>query len=108
MTRDDVLETINRIVEDGGDPEDVLQRTVTALVQRGGALWAAVLFNDEGELVLGPHAGIAEPGARRQAPIVFQGALRGELAVDGLDDQATIERVASVVAPYCRAEEELE
>src|SRR4029077_14605840 len=72
------------------------------------AVWAAVLFNDEGELILGPHAGIAEPGARRQAAIISEGAHVGELAVDGLDDQELIDRVAALVSPYCRPQEELE
>jgi hypothetical protein len=107
MTASGVLEEVEQIISRGGDPEDVLQEAVTALVERGGALWAAVLFNDEGELVLGPHAGIAEPGARRQAPIVFEGARVGELAVDGLDDQPLIERIAAVLSPHCRPTEEL-
>jgi hypothetical protein len=102
-----VLEAVDRIVNRGGDAEDVLQRTVTTLVDRGGAKWAAVLFNDEGELIVGPHAGAAEPGERRQAPIVFQGAHLGVLAVDGLDDQPLIERIAVLISPYCTPPEEL-
>jgi hypothetical protein len=97
----DVLEAVGRIIEVGGDPEDVLQATVTTIVERGGAKWAAVLLNDEGELLVGPHAGAAEPGERRTAAIVHEGARLGELAVDGLDDQPLIEQLASLVAPYC-------
>jgi hypothetical protein len=108
MSASDLLEAVERIVDRDGDPEDVLQHAVTAIVERGGALWAAVLVNDEGELILGPHAGVAEPGARRQAPIVRDGARIGELAVDGLDDQPLIERIAAALSPYCRQTEELE
>jgi hypothetical protein len=106
MTAAEVLDAVDRIIEAGGDSTDILQGAVTTIVQCGGALWAAVLFNDEGELILGPHAGVAEPGARRRAPIVFEGALRGELAVDGLDDQALIDHAAHVLAPYCRPPQE--
>ncbi|MFL5964308.1 MAG: hypothetical protein ACJ757_15600 [Gaiellaceae bacterium] len=102
-----VLEAVDDIVTRGGDSEDVLQNVVTAIVEHGGAKWAAVLFNDEGELIVGPHAGVAEPGERRQAPIVFAGARVGELAVDGLDDQPLIERVASLISPYCNRAEEV-
>jgi hypothetical protein len=101
VTAPGVLDAVDRIIDRGGDSEDVLQVTVTAIVDRGGAKWAAVLFNDEGELIVGPHTGVAEPGERREAPIVFEGAHLGQLAVDGLDDQPLIERVASLIAPYC-------
>jgi hypothetical protein len=97
-----VLEAVEEILERGGDPEDVLQAVMTAFVDRGGATWAAVLYNDEGELFVGPHAGVAEPGERRGAPIVLDGAQIGELEVDGLDDQPLIERVAAQLAPWCK------
>jgi hypothetical protein len=38
---------------------------------------------------------------------VLEGARLGELAVDGLDDQPLIDRVAALIAPYCRPTEEL-
>lgn len=103
----DVLEAVDRIVERGGDSQDVLQATVTAIVDRGGAKWAAVLFNDEGELIVGPHAGVAEPGDRRTAPVVRDEAHLGELSIDGLDDQPLIELVAALLAPYCNRPPEL-
>jgi hypothetical protein len=107
VSASDVLEVVGRIIERGGDSEDVLRATVTAIVDRGDAKWAAVLFNDEGELIVGPHAGVAEPGERRTATVIQEGAHLGELAVDGLDDQALIERVASLIAPYCDHPEEV-
>jgi hypothetical protein len=102
-----VLQAVDRIIDRGGDSADVLQAAVTALVEGGGAKWAAVLFNDEGELLVGPHAGVAEPGERRRAPIVLEGARLGELAVDGLDDLPLIARVASLISPYCNQPEEI-
>ena len=101
MTTSDVLDAVERIAARSGDAADVLQAVVATIVDRGGATWAAVLFNDEGELIVGPHAGVAEPGERRAVPIVFEGAHVGQLAVDGLDDQPLIERVAALISPYC-------
>jgi hypothetical protein len=107
MSAADVLQAVDRIIRRGGDPGDVLQSAVTTIVERGGAKWAAVLFNDEGELIVGPHAGVAEPGERRTAPIVLDGAQLGQLAVDGLDDQPLIEHIASLISPYCNQPEEV-
>jgi hypothetical protein len=97
------VEAIERIVNRGGDPDDVLRDVVATVVDRGGAMWAGILFDEDGELMLGPHAGVAEPGARRQTPVVCDGSPIGELAVDGLDDQPLIERIALLISPYCRA-----
>jgi hypothetical protein len=102
MSAAGVLEAIQQILDRGGDAEDVLQAAMTAIVDRGGAIWAAVLYSDEGELLVGPHAGVAEPGERRGAPILLDGARIGELEVDGLDDQPLIEQVAAQLAPWCK------
>jgi hypothetical protein len=96
-----LLEVLEGILQRDEDPEDALQATVTAIVERGGARWAAVLLNNDGELVVGPEAGVAEPGERREAQIVLEGAHLGVLQVDGLDDQPLIDRVASLIAPLC-------
>ena len=58
-----------------------------------------MLIYDEGELIVGPHAGVAEPGERREAPIVFNGARVAQLTVGGLDDQPLIERLAAFISP---------
>ena len=107
MTASDLLDAVERIAARGGDAADVLQAIVATIVDRGGAKWAAVLFNDEGELIVGPHAGVAEPGERRAVPIVFEGAHVGQLAVDGLDDQPLIDRVAVLIARYCTSPDSL-
>ena len=80
-----------------------MQAVVATIVERGGAAWAAVLFYDEGELIVGPHAGVVEPGERREAPIVFDGAHVAQLTVDWL----LIERVAALIARYCTSPESL-
>jgi putative methionine-R-sulfoxide reductase with GAF domain len=106
VSASELLEALDRIIARGGDPEDVLQSIVTTIVDRTDAKWAAVLVNEDGELVVGPYAGVAEPGERRESTIVFEGAYCGLLAVDGLDDQPLIERVASLIAPYCNHPED--
>ena len=78
------IEEIDRIVEAGGDADDILRGVVSALVDPGGCSWAGILFVESGELVLGPEAGIAEPESRVQVPGVFEGTRVAELAVDGL------------------------
>src|SRR5439155_17245594 len=77
------LEAIDRILNRGGDANDVLRAVVHALVARGGCAWAGILFDAEGELALGPQAGEPRPDARMQLPIVFQAVRVAELVVDG-------------------------
>ena len=47
------LEAIDRILNRGGDVDDVLREVVEALVEHGGCAWAGILFAEQGELVLG-------------------------------------------------------
>jgi len=107
VTSSDLFEAVERIADRGGEATDVLHAVVATIVERGRAKWAAVLFSDEGELIVGPHAGAAEPGERREAPIVLDGAHVAQLAVDGLDDQALIDRMAVLIARYCTSPESL-
>ena len=85
----------------GDDPDDVLRAVVTALVEHGGCAWAAILFVEDGELVLGPSAGEPQPAGRAQLPVVFQGDRVAELVADGCSDAAFLEQVATLLAPYC-------
>ena len=86
---------------DGEEPDDVLRAVVTALVEQGGCAWAGILFTEDRELVLGPAAGIEQPASRTQLPDVFQGDQVAELVVDGCEDDAFLQRVAALLAPYC-------
>src|SRR5690349_775980 len=89
------LEAIDRILNRGGDADDVLREVVAALHERAGYRWAGISFVEGERLTLGPQAGEAEPGARTTTPVDYQGARVGELAVDGAaaDDGAFLERV---------------
>ncbi len=97
------LEAVDRILNRGGDADDVLRAVVGAIVERGGCAWAGVLFVEEGErgLVLGPQAGEPHPEARAQIPVVFKGNRVAELAADSCRDRTFLERVALLVSPYC-------
>jgi hypothetical protein len=95
------LDAVDRIIADGGDADDILRDVVAALVEHGGCAWAGILFNEEGELVLGPQAGTQQADARTQLPVSFNGARVAELVVDACVDTALAERVASLISAYC-------
>jgi hypothetical protein len=85
----------------GEDPDDVLRSAVAALVEHGACVWAGILFVEDGQLVLGPSAGEPRPADRVQLPVVFQDNRVAELVVDGCDDRAFVEQVATILTPYC-------
>ena len=95
------IEEVDRIVETGGDADDILRNVVGALVDPGGCSWVGILFVEGNALVLGPQAGVPEPDTRIQVPVVFEGSRVAELAVDGCDDPAFLDRIAFVISPHC-------
>jgi hypothetical protein len=101
VTRATALEEIDRIVESGREADDVLRDVVAALVTVGGCAWAGILFAEEDELVLGPHAGEPDPGLRVQVPVAYEGARVAELVVDGCADHDFLASVAERVATHC-------
>jgi hypothetical protein len=94
------LEAVDRILNRGGDADDVLRAVAAALVERGGCTWAGILFLENGELALGPQAGEPDAARRLQVPIAFRGDAVGALAADGCDDRPLLERVALLIGPY--------
>lgn len=99
---DGALEAIDRILNRGGDADDVLRAVVRVLHERAGFAWAAIAFAEEGRLVVGPHVGelTGEPSTY---PVTFHGEHVAELRVAGGDEAARpfLERVALLVSPYC-------
>jgi hypothetical protein len=93
------LEALDRILNRGGDADDVLREAVAVL----GRLYpfAAISFVEGGELAPGPSYG--EPSeAARTWPIAFQGRKVGELAAAaGEEDAAFLARVATLVSAHC-------
>jgi hypothetical protein len=90
------LAAVDEVIARGGDADDVLRAVLAALHQRG-ICYAAVRFVENGELIDGPAVGAGERDVA--APVVFDGAEIGELALAG-GDQALAEAVAARIAPY--------
>jgi hypothetical protein len=95
------FEAIERILNRGGDVDDMLRAVVAALVDRGDCSWAGILFVENEQLVLGPEVGEQNPDARRHVPVVYKGERVAELVVDGEADRAFLERVALVISAHC-------
>ncbi|MFN2471413.1 MAG: hypothetical protein ABR583_10615 [Gaiellaceae bacterium] len=94
------LEALDRILNRGGDADDVLRDTVAVL----GRLYpyAAIGFVEQDAVVTGPWAGT--PGdLPSKRPIHYQGLDVAWLLVSGAgdEDEEFLERVALVVSPYC-------
>lgn len=96
--RTGALDAVERIVNRGGEADDVLRQVVGALarVYPYISLW----FVEEGALSQGPRAGEAVDGERY--PIAFQGTKVAELEVGGADgdDRALLERIATLVSAH--------
>jgi hypothetical protein len=99
------LEAIDRILNRGGDADEVLRQVVSVLHERVDAYsWAGIWFVEDGELVLGPWVGEPRDDATR-FPICYEGRVVGELGVVSAElageDLAFLERVALLISPYC-------
>jgi hypothetical protein len=95
------LAAVHRALERGGDADDVLRAVVEALVADGGCEWAGIFFVENGELVLGPEAGMPNTGARARSTVVYEDDTVAELAADACNDPALLDEVAAAIAPYC-------
>jgi len=94
------LEALDRILNRGGEPDDVLRSAVSVLAEDPGIVWAGIAFLDEGTLALGPTAGEPDDSRRMRVPIVFQGSSVGELWVDGGAERAFLQRVATLLSAH--------
>ena len=94
------LESLDRILNRGGDADDVLREIVRVLAERYD--YAAIRFVEGDDLVSGPSLGT--PGEVPSSwPILFQGMRVAELEVSPTpaEDREFLERVATIVSPYC-------
>jgi hypothetical protein len=102
-TSSDALEAIDRILDSGGDADDILRQVVAALHDEAGYAWAGIFFLEDGELALGPQAGAPDESRRTSVPVTWQGDRVAELAVDDApeEDRTFLERVALLVSGHC-------
>jgi hypothetical protein len=94
------LEAVERVLNRGGEADDVLRQVVAILHERLGR-YVRISFVEAGGLVPGPAAG--DEAATTAFPISFQDSRVAELEAGGEltdDDRALLERVAILVSPY--------
>jgi hypothetical protein len=94
------LEAVERILNRGGEANEVLRQVVDALNARAAA-WIGIAFVDEERLELGPTAGGAKPDAYQRHPVDWKGDTIAELWTSTDADPALFARVAVIVSPYC-------
>jgi hypothetical protein len=90
------LEAIDRILNRGGDADEVLRAVLAALHERGVA-YAAIRFVEAGALVDGPSVGRAVEAVT--VPVLYEGERVGELAL-AVDDEAFARRVATLISAH--------
>jgi hypothetical protein len=100
---DEALATINGIVNQGGDADDILRRVITVLHEQAGYAWAGIFFLEDGNLALGPQAGTPHELRRTSLPVTWQGTVVAELAIDDApeEDRMFLERVTVLVSGHC-------
>jgi hypothetical protein len=69
-------------------------------VARPGVVWAGIAFVEDGELTLGPSAGVPDETNRHLAPVLYKGELVGELQVVGELDRVFLEGVADRISEH--------
>lgn len=94
------LAAIDVVLAAGNDADDVLREIVAVLVKEPTIEWAGVLFLEEGSFALGPEAGVPDPTRRLGVPVSYQGAVVGELAIDGEAEPPFLERVAALISTH--------
>jgi hypothetical protein len=95
------VEAVDRILAGEREPDDVLREVVDALVATGGCSFAWILFREENELVPGPQAGVPDPEARTQVPVLFNADHVADLVADGCAEPARLEQIAVAISPHC-------
>jgi len=98
--RSGALEAVERVLNSGGEADDVLRQVVAILHERLGS-FIRISFVEGDSLVPGPAAGDETPTTA--FPIAFQGNRVADLEAGGElteEDRALLERVAILVSPY--------
>jgi hypothetical protein len=98
------LEAIDRILNRGGDADEVLRAVVAVLRERAGFDWAGIAFVESGELRLGPESGERKEDLASYT-VAFRGDRVAELQISPspreADARKFLERVALLISPHC-------
>jgi hypothetical protein len=99
------LEAVERILNRGGDADDVLRQVVAVLHERVETFsWVGIAFVEDEALVLGPASG-EPPPETTGVPISYDARRVAELQVATgeltAEDRAFLERIALLISPYC-------
>jgi hypothetical protein len=94
----ETLERLDALLAEAGEADDALRAVVELLASEPEIEWAGIAFLEEGELVLGPAAGVPDETARQSAVVAFHGEPVGELRIDGRTDAVFLEQVAARIA----------
>jgi hypothetical protein len=97
---EDAGAALDRIVQSGGDADDVLRQIVELIAAQTDVEWAGIAFVEDDALVLGPAAGVPNEAARGRTAILYRGSLVGELWIDGPVDERFVATAASAVSPF--------
>ena len=94
------LEAVERVLNRGGEADDVLRQVVTILHERLDR-YVRISFVEADGLVPGPALG--QESATTAFPIAFQGRRVADLEASGEladEDRVLLERVAILISPY--------
>ena len=97
---DAALESVEGVVNAGGEADDVLRRTVAILHERLGR-FVRISFVEGDGVVPGPSVG--EEAETTAFPIAFHGSRVADLEASGeltADDEALLKSVATLLSPY--------
>jgi hypothetical protein len=98
------LEAIDRVLNLGGEADDILRDVVSILHERAGYAWVGIRFVEGDDLALGPSAGEPVDDAL-QVPVGYEGrqiaALDVAPAYGVADEGAFLERVATLISVQC-------
>ena len=94
------FEAIERILELGGDADDVLRAVVAELEREPDVRWAGDPVPRGRAARAGTGRGTTDEAQRVHVPVAYQGAVVGELAVDGDADPALLDRVAAAISAH--------
>ena len=92
-----MVEAVRKILEEGGEPDDVLRAVVNSVSAAAEVNWVGIAFAEGGTFVLGPSRGDPEETRRERISIAYDGAVVGELWADGPIRLDELEQVAALI-----------